>query len=62
VTPRNAEALADERTRERLLRDVPARRVGQPEELGPVVVYLASPASDFVTGEVVHVDGGMTAG
>jgi 2-deoxy-D-gluconate 3-dehydrogenase len=62
VTPMNATAFADERTRERLLRDVPARRVGQPEELGPLVVYLASPASDFVTGEVVYIDGGMTAG
>jgi 2-deoxy-D-gluconate 3-dehydrogenase len=62
VTPMNAEAFADERTRERLLRDVPARRVGQPEELGPLVVYLASPASDFVTGEVVYIDGGLMAG
>jgi 2-deoxy-D-gluconate 3-dehydrogenase len=48
--------------RERLLRDVPARRTGKPEELGPLVVYLASPASDFMTGEVVFIDGGQSAG
>jgi NAD(P)-dependent dehydrogenase (short-subunit alcohol dehydrogenase family) len=58
----NAAAFADERLRERLLRDVPARRTGKPEELGPLVVYLASPASDFMTGEVVFIDGGQSAG
>ena len=47
--------------RERLLRDVPARRTGRPEELGPLVVYLASAASDYVTGEVVFIDGGLGA-
>jgi NAD(P)-dependent dehydrogenase (short-subunit alcohol dehydrogenase family) len=62
VTPMNAPAFADERTRDRLLRDVPARRVGKPEEIGPLVVYLASPASDFVTGEVIFIDGGLAAG
>jgi 2-deoxy-D-gluconate 3-dehydrogenase len=62
LTPMNADAFADERIRERLLRDVPARRTGKPEELGPLVVYLASPASDFMTGEVVFIDGGQGAG
>ncbi len=62
LTPMNAHAFADERLRERLLRDVPARRTGKPEELGPLVVYLASPASDFMTGEVVFIDGGQSAG
>jgi NAD(P)-dependent dehydrogenase (short-subunit alcohol dehydrogenase family) len=62
ITPMNEAAFADERTRERLLRDVPARRTGRPEELGPLVVYLASAASDYVTGEVVFVDGGFAAG
>jgi NAD(P)-dependent dehydrogenase (short-subunit alcohol dehydrogenase family) len=62
LTPMNAAAFADERIRERLLRDVPARRTGKPEELGPLVVYLASPASDFMTGEVVFIDGGQGAG
>jgi gluconate 5-dehydrogenase len=40
---------------------VPARRTGRPEELGPLVVYLASAASDYVTGEVVFGDGGLGA-
>jgi 2-deoxy-D-gluconate 3-dehydrogenase len=62
VTPMNAPAFADEKTRERLLREVPARRTGRPEELGPLVVYLASPASDFMTGETVFIDGGQLAG
>ncbi len=62
LTPMNARAFADEKIRDRLLRDVPARRVGEPEELGPLVVYLASGASDFMTGEIVTIDGGQMAG
>jgi 2-deoxy-D-gluconate 3-dehydrogenase len=62
VTPMNERAFADARVRDRLLREVPARRVGKPEELGPLVVYLASAASDFVTGEVIFIDGGLMAG
>lgn len=61
VTPMNAEAFADASTRDRLLRDVPARRTGRPEELGALAVYLASPAADYVTGEVVSIDGGFGA-
>lgn len=36
------------------------QRFGYPAELGPVVVFLASPASSFMTGSVVVVDGGFT--
>jgi gluconate 5-dehydrogenase len=39
----------------------PAKRWGEPDELGGVAVFLASGASDFVTGQVVFVDGGFTA-
>jgi len=39
----------------------PAKRWGQPEELGGLLVFFASPASDFVTGQIVCVDGGWTA-
>src|SRR5204863_7206009 len=47
---------------ERLLRDIPARRRGRAEEIGPLAVYLASPASDFMTGQTLYLDGGHTAG
>jgi len=47
---------------ERLLRDIPARRTGRPEEIGPLAVYLASSASDFMTGQTLFLDGGHTAG
>jgi NAD(P)-dependent dehydrogenase (short-subunit alcohol dehydrogenase family) len=40
---------------------VPLGREGRPDELGPLVVYLASPASDFMTGETVFIDGGELA-
>ena len=39
----------------------PAKRWGKPEELGGLLVFFASPASDFVTGQIVCVDGGWTA-
>lgn len=42
-------------------RRTPAGRWGRPEELVGTLVWLLSPASDFVNGQVVHVDGGMTA-
>jgi len=40
---------------------VPAGRWGNVAELGGAVVFLASPAADFVNGHVLYVDGGMTA-
>jgi NAD(P)-dependent dehydrogenase (short-subunit alcohol dehydrogenase family) len=40
---------------------IPLRRTGRSEELGPLAVYLASDASDFMTGSVIVIDGGQTA-
>ena len=40
------------------LRKIPAGRMGRSEEIGPLVCYLASPVSDFMTGSVVVIDGG----
>lgn len=56
-----APAFADPRVSERLLREVPARRTGRPEELAPLAVYLASPASDYMTGQTIFLDGGRSA-
>jgi gluconate 5-dehydrogenase len=39
----------------------PAGRWRQPEELIGTIVFLASEASDFVTGQIVYVDGGILA-
>ncbi|MFD1714614.1 SDR family NAD(P)-dependent oxidoreductase [Amnibacterium flavum] len=38
----------------------PMKRAGEPHELGPAVVYLASDASSFMTGSIVQIDGGFT--
>lgn len=54
-------AFREPRIAERLLRDIPARRTGRPEEIGPLAVYLASSASDFMTGQTLFLDGGHTA-
>jgi len=56
----NRSAFADESTRARFLARIPARRSGEPEEIGPLVVYLASAASDFMTGQTIYLDGGQT--
>lgn len=39
----------------------PLGRTGQPEDIGPVVAFLASPGARFMTGAIVPVDGGITA-
>jgi NAD(P)-dependent dehydrogenase (short-subunit alcohol dehydrogenase family) len=41
---------------------VPLGRIGQPEEITRVILFLASDAAPFVTGQIVTVDGGKTAG
>jgi len=42
------------------IEDAPQQRVGEPHELGPAIVFLASDASSFMTGSVLTVDGGYS--
>jgi NAD(P)-dependent dehydrogenase (short-subunit alcohol dehydrogenase family) len=42
------------------VRNVPMGRTGEPDEIGPLAVYLASPASSYVTGAAFVIDGGYT--
>lgn len=42
--------------------DTPMKRTGQPYELAPAYVYLASEDSSYVTGQVIHVNGGTITG
>lgn len=51
-------ALPDEQ-REQLLGKIPLGRLGQPEEIASVVTFLASNAGGYVSGETIHVNGGM---
>ncbi len=46
---------------EKLARYIPVKRYGRPEEIGSLAVYLASETTDFITGQVMYVDGGVMA-
>jgi 3-oxoacyl-[acyl-carrier protein] reductase len=45
--------------REHMLKQIPLERLGQPEEIAKVVRFLASEDASYMTGQTLHVDGGM---
>ena len=47
-----------ERGKEQLIRSIPLRRLGEPREIGLLAVFLASDASNYITGETICIDGG----
>ncbi len=61
ATPFSERTLKDPERLKRFLASCPLGRVGQPEDIIGVCVFLASPASDFITGQILYVDGGLTA-
>ena len=60
ATPMNQAFFASPAGQETISRSIPMRRLGNPAELGPTIVFLASDASSFMTGSVMVVDGGQT--
>ncbi len=55
-------ASMPEKAREALLGQIPAARVGTPEEVAAAVRFLASDEASYFTGQVIHVNGGMFMG
>ena len=59
-TPINRAAWATPGAKAELLKLIPAGRMGEPEDIARAAVWLASDASDYITGTTLFVDGGMT--
>ncbi len=57
---RMTEAILD-RAEAAVANATPMKRIGQPGEVGSVVLFLASDAASYITGQVIAIDGGMTA-
>jgi NAD(P)-dependent dehydrogenase (short-subunit alcohol dehydrogenase family) len=60
-TPQVESLLADETFREGLVRRIPLGRIAEPDDLVGAVLFFCSDASSFVTGQVLTLDGGLTA-
>ena len=60
-TDAQAAVLESPEILERRLRKIPVKRMGNSEEIGPMICYLASAKSDFVTGSVFVMDGGESS-
>jgi 2-deoxy-D-gluconate 3-dehydrogenase len=62
ISTNNTAALQSDETRNRqILERIPSGRWGKPEDIAGAAVFLAAPASDYVTGQILAVDGGWLA-
>ncbi|CCH02123.1 short-chain dehydrogenase/reductase SDR [Fibrella aestuarina BUZ 2] len=59
-TPINTAAWSTPQALNSLMTLIPYNRIGQPEDIGNLAVFLASDASDYITGASIFIDGGMT--
>ncbi|MGE7781651.1 SDR family NAD(P)-dependent oxidoreductase [Peribacillus sp. NPDC097264] len=57
----NTEQIGDEELVGKMLNMIPLRRLGQPSDIATMSLFLASDASNFITGQTICIDGGVTA-
>ena len=51
--------ILPEKVKENYLNNIPLNRFGTPEDVAAVIAFLASASADYVTGQVIHIDGGL---
>ncbi len=61
LTDINKVILENPEVNQFFLDNIPLNRWGKPEEIGPLILYLASDESSFMTGSIISIDGGWTA-
>ncbi|MBD2344315.1 glucose 1-dehydrogenase [Anabaena subtropica] len=59
-TPINSKLLNDPEKLGALLKNIPLGRLGKPEDIAPIVAFLASKDADYITGATFYVDGGLS--
>ena len=61
VTPSLKRPLLTKMKRSQIVARIPLGRVAEPKDVVGATLFFASPASDFVTGQILYLDGGITA-
>ncbi len=56
----NMTEVLPDAVKEKILSNIPMGRMGSPDDIAAAAVFLASPAGNYVTGQTIHVNGGMT--
>jgi 3-oxoacyl-[acyl-carrier protein] reductase len=51
--------ILNDKVKDEILSKIPVKRVGKPEDIAKTAVFLASEDSNYITGQVINVDGGM---
>jgi NAD(P)-dependent dehydrogenase (short-subunit alcohol dehydrogenase family) len=62
MTDMTREFLSKPETYAKMTAEIPLARLAEPEDLLGTIILLASEASDFITGQVIFIDGGLSVG